>query len=201
VGFLIVTLFSFFILFLFYLFIFIYFQNKIISIDEIPVCKTVLVLGAGLERDGTPSDILADRLISTLEVSRHKRPEKIILSGARSKNGLSEPQAMENYLLKKQVDKTIIKLDKKGFSTFHSIQNISNQKSIYPIILISQRFHLCRALFLCHYFKVPAIGLAAQNLSFSRWKIMYWNIREVFAIPFNILKIICYKVCQLNIKS
>ena len=186
---------------LFYLAIVLIFKKDIYAYTQIPARKTILVLGAGLEENGKPSDILIDRLFSAHKLINDTSPTTVILSGARSHTGLSEPEAMESFLLDKKVDPSILELDEMGQSTFHSLLNISKLTPAPITTVISQKFHLFRALLIARLLGINCIGLIADNLSFAGWKTTYWYVREIIANPYNIGKILCHRIGKKIYKS
>ena len=192
---------GFFLVVVFYIWIYLNNRRLIYSLETVPSNKTVLVLGAGLEKNGSPSDILLDRLISTRDLIFHTSPDLVILSGAESPCSGNEPKAMAAFLSDEQVDRSIIMIDDQGQSTFHSLINVQNISTIQPITIISQKFHLARALMISRILGLQCTGLAADNMSFATWKIAYWYFREILATPFNIGKIICYRPYRPKQKS
>ncbi len=194
-------LFGFLSIVLFYLAIVLIFKKEIYTYTQIPERNTILVLGAGLEENGKPSDILIDRLISAHKLIKDTYPDTVILSGARSHTGYSEPEAMKRFLFDKKVDPSILELDEMGQSTFHSLLNISKRTPAPCITVISQKFHLFRALLIARSLGINCIGLIADNLSFASWKTTYWYVREIIANPYNIGKILCYRIRNKIYKS
>jgi len=173
-----------------------YFRYKAqcFAIESAPSARMILVPGAGLDPDNTPSDILKDRLLSALRFQKFHHAEKIILSGASDQKRYDETAAMEKFLLSKQVSPTSIDRDPSGFSTFHSLVNYSLKYPHISFIFISQRFHLTRALLLADLLGLRCAGIIADNIPFSISNRMYWYIREVIATPFNLLKFVFYKL-------
>jgi len=151
---------------------------------------TILVLGAGLENDGEPSDILKDRLLTTIELIGYTHPDQVILSGSQTYKSGSEPEAMFNFILNRIHSTNIIICDNFGKSTYDSIKNMLNGSFAEPVTIISQRFHLTRALLISKILGLKCIGVAANNYKFSLLNNSYWYVREIVATPFNVFKII-----------
>jgi len=177
------------------------FNRKIYSIQDPPIVPTILVLGAGLEPNGQPSDILKDRLISAQQLVMNAFTKYLVLSGAKKGASLSEPDAMKDYLQKADLAGKELILDEKGFSTFHSLVNLKKNGYPQPIAIISQRFHLTRALLIAWLLKLDCVGFAANNLSFSFQKTIFWYLREVIAVPVNLLKFVIYALGSYPDKS
>lgn len=180
------------VVFLFYLGIYAFTRKNIYSSQDIPAYPTVLVLGAGLEKNGEPSDILKDRLITAYDLVEKSSPQNLILSGAKKGRKASEVKVMQEFLLKLEVKEEMIHCDENGFSTFHSLVNLKSANCPQPITIITQNFHLARALFIATLLGLDCSGYVANKLSFSRLKIIAWYLREVFALPYNILKFLNY---------
>ena len=178
---------------IFYLLIYLKYKERIFFENNAPGVKYVLVLGAGLERSGKPSDILVDRLISANVFYHNSKPKTIIVSGTRRGESYNEPKIMSEYLVSQGIPEELIILDGKGFSTLDSINNNKNLGVDEPILIISQRFHLFRALLLADFFSIQAYGLSANTLKFSLRKRIFWTIRDMLAIPHNLIKIIVPK--------
>jgi len=183
-----------FLSFLSYLIIYFKYKVQVLTVNAIPRADTILILGAGLDKNGQPSDILIDRLITTYTYFSINNPKIIIASGTKKENAYNEPLKMKEYLLLKDVPRDIINLDESGFSTLDSLINLRHFEITEPVLIISQKFHLYRALLLGDLLSIKALGLAANNLNFSIQKRLFWTAREMLAIPYNLLKLIIYKL-------
>ena len=86
---------------------------------------------------------------------------------------------MKNYLVENGVNEEDIELDEKGFSTYESIYNIKNKFKYKNIIIVTQKYHLYRALYIANNLRIKAIGISAVNKRYSGNT--YREIREVFA--------------------
>lgn len=176
----------------FYMYILKYHGQWIFSISRIPKSDWLLVLGAGVEKNNRPSQILEDRLISAAKYVRKFNPKHIILSGTRKELDYNEPAAMLNFLLSEGIDQDSIILDELGFSTYHSCVNLKKIYNPENIVIVTQRFHLYRSLMISRLIGLRSFGLAANTLSFSNSLKTFWYFRESVAIPFNLLKIIYF---------
>jgi len=180
--------------FLGYFSLFLLFRNKIFTVDSSSRSPTILVLGAGLENDGKPSDILKDRLLTTIELIRNTHPDQVILSGSQTYKSGSESEAMFNFVSNRIYCINMIICDNFGKSTYDSIKNMLNGSIAEPVTIISQRFHLTRALLISKILGLKCTGVAANNYKFSLLNNSYWYVREIFATPFNVGKIIFDKL-------
>ena len=184
-----------------YLILFIAYSPAVFSIEKTGYHPTILVPGAGLEQPNRPSDILKDRLLSAANlISKHK-PAIVILSGASNQKTGSETVAMENFLNEVGITEINIQQDEKGYSTFHSLLNIKQSHVQQPIVIVSQRFHLTRALLIASLLGISCHGMASNVITFSFIKTMYWYFREIIATPYNIGKIYMYRLMHLMDKS
>jgi len=182
----------------FYAFILKYHSQWISSISCIPRSDFLLVLGAGVEKNNQPSQILEDRLISAVKYTRNFNPKYIILSGTKKDADYNEPVAMRNFLLSMGIDQDSIVLDESGFSTYHSCMNLKNKYGQVNVVIISQRFHLYRSLMISRLIGLRSFGLAADNFSFSNLLITFWYFRESIAIPFNLIKMLYFHIFKKN---
>ncbi|MDK2979950.1 MAG: hypothetical protein PWQ55_297 [Chloroflexota bacterium] len=145
-----------------------------------------LVLGAGLERDGRATDILMDRVCTAVDLYKQGKADRLIMSGA-CRPGYDEPGAMRTAALAQAVPDSAIILDNQGISTLDSCLNFQKQYG-GEVLIVSQTFHLPRAVFLARRLGLPAYGLAAHFYHFKWYKRTFWRIREILALPYNFIK-------------
>ena len=159
------------------------YRKYILKIQQLDKYKYALVLGAGLEKDSSPSDILMDRITTAIDLYHAKKADYLVMSGSKG-----EPDAMVSAALSYDIPESVLLIDKKGNSTFNSCLNIRETYSPSSVLIVSQSFHLPRALMLQRLLGVEAFGVSAHNYHFSLFKKAYWTLREVFALPYNLLK-------------
>jgi SanA protein len=116
-----------------------------------------LVFGAGLRSDGTPSQVLRNRLNRAVQFYRDNKLKKIIVSGDNRESNYNEPLSMQTYLVKEGVKNEDIIMDFGGLRTYDSCWRAKNVFFAEKILLITQSFHLPRAKFLCE-----SVGLKTQ---------------------------------------
>lgn len=177
---------------LFYAYVWISSLKRIYPMDELHNSAYAIVLGAGLERDGKPTDILSDRVLSAVILIKSGKVSKMILSGYKSMHDYDETAAMLSLSEQSGIKRSQIEIDNKGNSTFESMKNFKHIFSCEKVIIVTQRFHLPRAIWIARSLGINAIGFAAQIYRFSWVKILYWGVREFFALPFNMLKILIH---------
>lgn len=138
-----------------------------------------LVLGAGVKDDGTPSDVLRDRLDVALDLYRHGRAPRIIVSGDHRRSEYDEPNAMRRYLEANGVPREAIFMDHAGFDTYSSVWRAKNVFGADRIVVVTQDFHLPRALFVAR-----SLGMAAEGASADRrtYRGIAWlDVRETIS--------------------
>jgi SanA protein len=167
-------------------------RKFIIPISKIKKIKITLVLGAGLEKDGKPADILMDRVVPAVDLYKARKTELLVLSGSDMSQGFDETKAMRKATVSLGIPETAISIDPQGYSTFDSCLNLMNHFSPSEIIVITQIFHLPRSIFLLRALGIQAYGIPARIYHFSFYKKAYWYLREVFALQFNTLKLLKY---------
>lgn len=122
-----------------------------------------LVLGAGVRDDGTPSDVLRDRLDESLALYRAGRVAKIIVSGDHQTVTYDEPNAMRRYLEANGVPPADIFMDHAGVDTFSSVWRAKHVFGAERVIVVTQRFHLARAVWVARELGMEADGSAADR--------------------------------------
>lgn len=157
-------------------------QKEIYETEEIKNEKDidfVLVLGCGVKEDGTPSHMLFERVKRGSEVFLKSKADKLLLTGDRSGESYDEPGVMKRLALEFGVAEKDIQLDDIGYSTFESIWNAKYIYNAEKIAIITQPYHLPRALYIARSLGVEAIGVKAY-LPFYPKQVL-WSLREVLA--------------------
>lgn len=156
------------------------YQAKIFEgIDQLPHDSTIVVLGASVHRDRTPSDALEDRLEMAIRAWRAEKTNKIILSGDDGTWAQEEVQSMLSYLVNKGVPRHLIIIDGNNARTFDSCYRLKNVLNENEVVLITQSFHLPRALYLCNEVGLDAWGLESD----LRWykDVLWFTTRDWMA--------------------
>ncbi len=139
----------------------------------------VVVLGAGLKADGTPNHMLEDRIKVGVEVFDRIGADYILMSGDRSDQYYDEPAAMKKYAEGLGVDPDKIIVDNEGFSTFESITRTKSEFGFDNVVIITQKYHLYRALYIAEDSGVEAVGVSADLRSYR--KQIIFSLREILA--------------------
>lgn len=152
------------------------------SADELPYIQDIdciVVLGAGLKSDGTPNHMLEDRIKVGVSVLETTGADFILMSGDRSSEYYDEPAAMKEYAENMGVEPSKILLDNAGFSTYESMTRVANEHGFDNVVIITQEYHLFRAIYIADDTGVDSVGVSADLRSY-RGQIIR-DIREVLA--------------------
>ena len=144
--------------------------SKILDVDEASEKKDVdciLVLGAGVRADGTPSKMLKDRLDKTIELYNSGVSETIIVSGDHRTKDYDEVNTMKNYLIDAGIPSECIFMDHGGLSTYDSMYRAKNIFSVKKAIIVTQKYHMYRAIYVAKSFGIDAYGVSAKEISYS----------------------------------
>ena len=159
----------------------IYAAFKVHSVEDVLTEKVAIVFGAGLRRDGGPTAILRDRVETAAQLYFDGKVEKLLMSGDNRFVDYNEPEAMRQYARSLGVPDEVIVLDYAGRRTYDTCYRARHIFGVESAILVTQKFHLSRALFTCNALGVKAMGVEANNYYFLKRSRLYWNIREQFA--------------------
>ena len=151
------------------------------SADSAPGRRVAIVFGAEVKRDGTPSTVLRDRIETAVALYKTGRVEKLLMSGDNRFVNYNEPEAMRQYALKLGIPDSDIVLDYAGRRTYDTCYRAKEIFGVHSAILVTQRFHLPRALFLCKAFGIDSAGVNSDNYYYLKRLRLYWNVRELFA--------------------
>ena len=153
--------------------------NKIVDIKNINKKYDIgLVLGCSVLKNGNPSKMLRDRLDKSIELYNEQIIDKILISGDHDKS-YSEVTTMKNYLLDSNIPIEDILIDELGYSTGESITNYKNNYKDKSLIIITQEYHLYRALFIANKLEINAIGVSAKKVNYNGQ--LFREIREILA--------------------
>lgn len=155
-----------------------YAKKYILPYDDITEKQfdCIMVLGAGLWGDN-PSPMLAERLDFGLMAYNSGCSEKILMSGDHGQDNHDEVNTMKNYLVNEGVDKDIIFMDHAGFSTYESMYRAKDIFEVESMLIVTQTYHLYRAVYNARKLGIDAYGFAADKLQYP----IYNHIREIAA--------------------
>lgn len=152
--------------------------NDIKDISEINEQYDIaLILGCSI-KNNKPSKMLRDRLNKGIELYNRGIVKKILISGDHQKN-YSEVTVMYNYLINENIPENDILIDKIGYSTSESLINYKNDYSDKSVIIVTQKYHLFRALNIAKDLKINSVGVYADLINYSGT--VFREIREILA--------------------
>ncbi|MCS6909018.1 MAG: YdcF family protein [Anaerolineales bacterium] len=157
------------------------YQPHIHAVADVPPTRVAIVFGAGLRRDGRPAAVLYDRVLTAVELYRAGKVKKLLFSGDNRFEYYNEPGAMRAVALELGVPDSDIVLDYAGRRTYDSCYRARAIFGVTEATLVTQAFHLPRALFLCEALGLSATGVAADRREYRRSSLIFWNLREVLA--------------------
>ena len=149
-----------------------------------PEC--ILVLGASVLSDGTPSDMLRDRLDVGIALYRAGAAPKLLLSGDNGQVEYNEVAAMLEYALAAGVPEEDVFLDHAGFSTYESVYRAKAVFRVDRMLVVTQRYHLYRALHGCRAMGIEALGAGADQQKYAGREMR--ELREVLARDKDLVK-------------
>lgn len=163
-------------------FVFLLFASpRTFSLEEVQKDRVAIVFGAGLLRDGSAGPVLSDRVETAVNLYHAGKVDKLLMSGDNRVVAHNEPEAMRQYALNKGVPDEDIVLDYAGRRTYDTCYRAKYIFNIESAVLVTQRFHMARSLYLCNAFGVESVGVEANNRYFLKRSRLYWNVRELFA--------------------
>lgn len=155
-----------------------YSSTRVYTAQNTPPAKVAIVFGAGLWRDGRPTAVLRDRVSKAAELYFNGKVEKLLMSGDNSTADYNEPGAMRDYALELGIPVDAIVLDYAGRRTYDTCYRAREIFSVTEAILVTQSFHLPRALYVCNKLGLKASGVPADMRTYTRRSLFYWNMRE-----------------------
>ena len=133
------------------------------TVAAVPGRPVALVLGAGLNPDGTPSGMLADRLDAGAALLRAGKVRALLFSGDNGSIWHNELASMQRYALAHGVPVSKIALDYAGFDTYDSCYRARRIFGVRRAVVVTQEFHLARATYLCRAMGIDAVGVAEPD--------------------------------------
>ena len=143
-------------------------QYTMLSQDTINLSDVdcIMVLGCGVRGD-SPTPLLADRLQRGVEVYELGSSPKILMSGDHGQDNYDEVNVMKQYALDAGISETDIFMDHAGFSTYESMYRAKEIFGINKMIIVTQKYHLSRAVYIANKLGIEAYGVASDYQSFS----------------------------------
>ena len=157
-------------------------KNQILSPSEAAELQGVdciLVLGCRVYEDGTPSHMLEDRLRRSVELYRLEAAPKLLMSGDHGQREYDEVGTMKQYAVGEDVPSGDIFMDHAGFSTYESMYRAKEIFGAQKVIIVTQAYHLHRALYIARALGLEAYGVASDYRRYAGQ--MMRDLREIVA--------------------
>ena len=138
----------------------------------------IIVLGAGIWGD-KPSPMLEDRLLQAIELYKNNVSSKIIMSGDHGKQDYDEVNTMKDFAIEKGVPSENVFMDHAGFSSYESIYRAKEIFGAKKIVIVTQKYHLYRALYIANKLGIEAYGVGADPRQYVG--ATYRELREILA--------------------
>ena len=147
--------------------------------DDVMGADAILVLGAGIKKDGSPSDMLADRIKVGVSLYEAGASDVLLMSGDGARKGYDETATMKRVAVEAGVPESDVVCDTLGLSTYESILRARDEYGAKRIVVVTQEYHLYRALYIADRLGVNAVGVSADLRPYRGQT--YRELREILA--------------------
>jgi SanA protein len=156
-----------------------YYSRNIFVPSDVPTQPTAIVFGAAVYANGRLSPVLLDRVDTAIDLYHAGQISQIVVSGDNRTEHYDEPGAMLNYAVRQGVDPDDILVDRAGHRTYDTCYRARHVFDVRKAVLVTQEFHLPRALLTCEGLGIKAIGAMADKRPYrgASW----YEIRETAA--------------------
>lgn len=156
-------------------------KDQIITLDEATKldADAILVLGARVWDNGSPSGVLEDRLDTGISAYQAGVSDRLLMSGDHGQDDYDEVNAMKDYALEQGIPSENIFMDHAGFSTYESVYRARDIFQVKTVLIVTQEYHLYRALYIARALGLNAYGVAADRSVYSG--IVGFEAREILA--------------------
>lgn len=156
------------------------------QINDVPKTKVAIIFGAGINRD-KPSRYLKDRLDAGIALYKNNKVDKILLSGDNGRDEHDELTVMKLYCYKNGVDTNKIYVDYAGFDSYSTMYRAKHIFKVDTAILVSQKYHLNRCVYLGNQLGVKSYGYSANRGVYQGYR--YYSFREKLSITKSVFDI------------
>ncbi len=154
--------------------------GRVYHAEEVPeVYEYAIVLGASVV-NGRLSHMLEDRMKTAVYLYKNGKAKKLLLSGDYESEDYNEVGAMKRYALENGVAEEDILLDYSGFSTYETVSRAKKLFGVNRAVIVTQRYHLYRAIYIGRSFGMDVIGADAAIRSYRGQTAR--NMREILAL-------------------
>ena len=157
-------------------------HSKVFNLESLPPnrpASIALILGAGVKENGEASLVLKDRVATGVNLYRSGRVQFLLMSGDNRPGHLYETDVMKKLAMDEGLSSEAILVDPQGYRTFESCRNLKRHQNSGDVFVVSQAFHLDRALYICKELGVEAIGVKADLSPYSLSSRIWWQLREI----------------------
>lgn len=156
-------------------------NENIISVEKASSIKAdcILVLGAGVLGNSRPSNMLEDRLLKSIVLYKAGISNRLLMSGDHGRDNYNEVKVMKNFAIAAGVPSENIFMDHAGFSTYESMYRAKSIFKAKKVIIVTQRYHLYRAVYIARKLGMEAYGVASDQRVYAGQS--YRDVREVLA--------------------
>ena len=144
---------------------------------KIPTADIAILLGASVFKNGELTPLLADRADTAIDLYKNGYVKRILVTGDNSTKYYNEVDPMRNYLLKQAVPSEDILVDNAGLDTFDSMYRAKNTFGVRSALVVSQQFHLFRAIYIARRLGIDAYGVSSDRRPYN----LKNDLRELFA--------------------
>jgi SanA protein len=154
-------------------------RARMVAAESAQPAQAVIVLGALVFPDGRVSDMVADRLETAYGLYAAGKAKKILVTGDHGTLDYDEVNTMRRYLERKGVPTEDIFMDHAGFDTYNSMYRARDVFQVHSAIIVTQRFHLPRAVYIARKLGLDVQGVAADRQAYVGAG--YYEVRELGA--------------------
>ncbi|MBN1563068.1 MAG: YdcF family protein [Anaerolineae bacterium] len=157
--------------------------NRIYASADVPERPVAIIFGALVYPSGRPSHMLADRVAMGADLYHAGKVEALLMTGDNSRVEYNEPEAMRQYALNLGVPDEAIVLDYAGFRTYDSCYRARDIFQVEAAILVTQDFHLPRAILTCDGLGLDVVGVSADEQRPQGYKLSSMLFSQVRELP------------------
>jgi len=165
-------------------------RTDIYTLQSVPDRPVAIIFGALIYGNHSLSGMLADRVEAGAELYHAGKVKALLLTGDNHIDGYNEPEAMRQYALTLGVPDSALVLDYAGFRTYDSCYRARDIFKVAKVILVTQAFHLDRALLICNSLGIDAVGVAADEMRPGGYETHTLLMSQLREFPSTVLSVI-----------
>lgn len=168
------------------------FQSRSFTAESVPQRRVAIIFGARVYGSGRPSAMLADRIATGVDLYHAGKVDVLLMTGHRGE-WEDEPAAMRLYALERGVPDSAIVMDGGGARTYDSCYRAKEVYGVTDAVVITQQFHLDRAMMLCSAMGIDTVGVPAdyqRPWGYSRYSMTFSLVREIPALTLAVWELI-----------